>query len=191
MGKRQDLVGKKFGRLTVIEFSHLGKLLNSYWKVRCDCGEEKIVRGTNFTTGSTKSCGCFHLENAKMSASKRNNLTRLPTGVAVSNAIYKRYLKNAEKRNKEFLISKEQFLKISQQDCHYCGCPPSTTETMGGANGSFTYNGIDRKNNDIGYRIENCLPCCSDCNWLKGSADYDMFLDRVSKIAAHRSKNET
>ena len=29
------------------------------WKCLCDCGKEHIVRGSNLTTGRTKSCGCL------------------------------------------------------------------------------------------------------------------------------------
>lgn len=43
-----DLTGCKFGRWTVLEFSHFYESVNSgkkpMWKCRCDCGNEKIVR---------------------------------------------------------------------------------------------------------------------------------------------------
>ena len=51
------LVGQKFGRLLVIGKSETrhGK---SYWLCRCDCGIEKVVRGTYLLAGDTISCGC-------------------------------------------------------------------------------------------------------------------------------------
>lgn len=58
MPKAVDLVGVRFGYLVVIEFSHRDpKSRKRYWKVRCDCGKEKIVSGSDLKQGDTKSCG--------------------------------------------------------------------------------------------------------------------------------------
>lgn len=48
-----DRTGQKYGKLTCV--SYLGK---SHWLCKCDCGGENIVRGSDLTTGNTKSCGC-------------------------------------------------------------------------------------------------------------------------------------
>lgn len=58
---RENLTGKRFGRLTVIEFSH--KENNKiFWKCKCDCGNETIVRADGLKTGHAKSCGCYNKE---------------------------------------------------------------------------------------------------------------------------------
>ena len=60
----KDLKGKKFGRWTVIEkanTSHNGV----YWKCKCDCGNEGIVRGTALTSGTSTSCGCYASEKLR------------------------------------------------------------------------------------------------------------------------------
>lgn len=52
-----NLVGKKFGRLTVIEkcLNHPGRV---HWLCQCDCGSEpKKIRGDSLTGEKTKSCG--------------------------------------------------------------------------------------------------------------------------------------
>lgn len=60
---RKDLTGKRFGNLIVVEYSHSQTLdsKNSivFWKCRCDCGQELIVRSQSLVTGNTKSCGCI------------------------------------------------------------------------------------------------------------------------------------
>ena len=56
-----DLVGKKYGRLTVIEFVEI-KNHKTYWKCVCDCGLTVIVTGNNLRSGNTISCGCLHRE---------------------------------------------------------------------------------------------------------------------------------
>ena len=58
MGFKNDLTGKVFGRLTVIEFSHNGSNWSVHWKCRCSCGAYIVVRNNNLLSGNTKSCGC-------------------------------------------------------------------------------------------------------------------------------------
>ncbi len=65
---RLNLVGKKFGRLTVVKLTN--KTGASRWLCKCDCGKEIILKGSYLISGDTKSCGCFKKE--KMSG--ENNL---------------------------------------------------------------------------------------------------------------------
>jgi len=59
------------------------------------------------------------------------------------------------------------------QNCHYCGTPGSVEKPVG----------IDRKDNDQGYIHGNVLPCCSMCNYLKGTYPYVCFLRKCREIA--------
>lgn len=43
--------------------------------------------------------------------------------------------------------------------------------------------GIDRVDNSVGYTIENCVPCCTSCNFMKGKMTKDDFIEKVSQIA--------
>jgi hypothetical protein len=54
---RVDLAGRKFGKLSVIKFSHM-KNKQSYWLCKCDCGVEKLIAGNSLNHGKSKSCGC-------------------------------------------------------------------------------------------------------------------------------------
>lgn len=58
--KRLDLLGRKFGRLKVIDFIGMDKHKHSVWLCKCSCGNEKIVPGNYLMTKHTQSCGCFH-----------------------------------------------------------------------------------------------------------------------------------
>lgn len=60
MSKVIDLTGEKYGRLTVVEFSHRDKNRRYYWSCKCDCGNIVIVSGNNLKSGNTKSCGCLN-----------------------------------------------------------------------------------------------------------------------------------
>lgn len=58
----EDLTGRKFGRLTVLEFHGKDKDRRIQWKCLCECGNETIVTGKRLRNGDTKSCGCLHKE---------------------------------------------------------------------------------------------------------------------------------
>jgi hypothetical protein len=64
--KRLDLYGLRFGRLTVIGFSHMGPCYHSHFKCACDCGNTVIVQSSSLQTGITRSCGCLRRETASV-----------------------------------------------------------------------------------------------------------------------------
>ncbi len=56
-----DLIGRRFGKLTVIAF--FGKFTGRWsWVCECDCGNEIIVHRDNLVGKNTKSCGCLKME---------------------------------------------------------------------------------------------------------------------------------
>lgn len=54
---RVNLVGDKFGRLTVISLFDR-KRSGSRWLCKCECGNEHTVFTQNLKNGSVRSCGC-------------------------------------------------------------------------------------------------------------------------------------
>ena len=63
-----DLVGKKFGRLTVVSKGiDVSKYGRSYWNCVCNCGKKLGVRTSDLRTSNTKSCGCLQKERASES----------------------------------------------------------------------------------------------------------------------------
>lgn len=58
-GKPSDLIGKKFGKLTVIKRNGTSKDTRALWLCKCDCGNEKTVDTTSLIRGFTQSCGCI------------------------------------------------------------------------------------------------------------------------------------
>lgn len=75
-----DLIGQKFGRLTVVEHS----LRKHYYKCICDCGNETIVSFGNLKSGHSKSCGCLRKER-------------------LNNYVQKRLYKHGRSKTKEFV----------------------------------------------------------------------------------------
>lgn len=58
--KTTDMIGKKFGKLVVIEVSGKNKQGRLLCLCKCDCGREKIVALSDLRRGHIKSCGCLH-----------------------------------------------------------------------------------------------------------------------------------
>lgn len=70
MGKKIDMIGKKFGKLTVIkEYKRRTKNGHIIYKCKCDCGKYTNVVGSNLRRKNTRSCGCLqkitHIKHGK------------------------------------------------------------------------------------------------------------------------------
>ncbi|MGY0694087.1 hypothetical protein ACW2QC_15115 [Virgibacillus sp. FSP13] len=73
--KSPNLIGKKFGRLTVIKKLDSKRNGYSLWKVLCDCGNLDMATTGHLNSKSKKSCGCLNLEIEDISGVKKNMLT--------------------------------------------------------------------------------------------------------------------
>lgn len=68
MGAQIDLIGMKFGRLTVVRRAEQDERLRGggvTWVCQCDCGNTVCVRSSSLRIGHTKSCGCFNSDSHK------------------------------------------------------------------------------------------------------------------------------
>ena len=59
MPKILDLIGERYGKLTVIEYSGKTKNNKTKWICLCDCGAEVEVQTALLRNGKTQSCGCI------------------------------------------------------------------------------------------------------------------------------------
>lgn len=59
-----DMTGKRFGRLTVVEYVGNTREGRAEWRCVCDCGKTIVAHGKNIRRGNTKSCGCLKLEKS-------------------------------------------------------------------------------------------------------------------------------
>lgn len=59
---RKEIIGNRYGRLTVL--LDCGQAKNGAYQyiTMCDCGESKVILGHSMVNGSTKSCGCIRRE---------------------------------------------------------------------------------------------------------------------------------
>lgn len=193
---QEDLVGKKFNMLVVIEFSRKYDTNRYYWKCLCDCGNETEVRGDKLKDSTTRSCGCFEEQSKK---NPNNTLTHQQCYLC----------KEIKELNKNNFTKHKQTLSGFRHLCNICAT--SGKERLrhlrhllfGGyyygdnkkgltsdisldfildflkegvacyscdikQNESLSVLGLDRIDNLKGHLKDNVLPCCTKCNRTRG-----------------------
>ena len=165
-----NLIGKTFNFLTVVDRA-LNKGQNVMWKCLCVCDNVVIVQGKALNSGHTKSCGCRGKERA----------------FGFISQMYANYRVAAKRRNLNFELTFGDFSNLIKQNCHYCDSSPISKENRADVKrGSFkeiiSVNGVDRVDNNLGYVVTNCVPCCSICNRAKRTLSYQDFISWINKI---------
>jgi len=181
----KDLTNKIFFNWTILEFkewrTNYDNGREAYWSCKCKCGKIKTIRQSYITCNRTKSCGCLRNELFKQNTGKRV----LPNNLSAKNIIFKTYEKTALKRNIEFKLSFEELNSLIEKPCYYCNEKSSNIIKSRWGAKDYSYNGIDRVNNDLGYDLSNCVSCCDKCNWMKREFKKDDFINHINKIYSH------
>ncbi len=186
--KRSDRIepGMVFNRLTVLSKAYVKKYPYGgvpdrmhivYWYCKCVCGNERAISGSALRNGHTKSCGCIRKGRASPA--------RKASGVAAMNYLYSRYKASAKTRGLLFDIPFSVFKILVTQPCFYCQAAPKYFDNAGKNHGGVYVNGIDRDRSTGDYIIENAVPCCSNCNYAKGSMTRTEFLAWVTSVYRH------
>lgn len=192
-----DLVGKKFGRLTVVESAlQEFRKRNFTWKCQCDCGKITYVNTSRLNSNRTKSCGCGELENKLNICNKRredSTKNRIIPRIQMAREIHKRHYDDGN-------LLFEEFLELSQRPCFYCGILLSNkimftnkhTQEYKDAS-LFTYNGLDILNysndkSEYVHNKDNVVTCCKVCNFSKRDKNYNEFLEWIDKVRKNLHK---
>lgn len=173
-------VGDRHGKLVVVSREGTDKWGKPLFKQRCDCGTVKVGAWK-----SAVSCGCERAAYLK----RINTLKRSRYGEANAKRLFYGYRKGARDRKHVFEITFDLFLRLTKQDCFYCGAPPSfearyNSESFGG----YVYNGIDRVESTIGYVEGNVVACCRWCNYAKHTRLQPDFYRWAVKLAENLKK---
>lgn len=178
----KNLTGQRFGSLLVVKFL-MGKSEHAYgtlWECLCDCGKTHNVVSHSLVTGQTTSCGC----QTGLTYSRK---TTLPNNQALLNEIRNQYRGHAKKLKLNYLLTQEEFEALIKAPCHYCGVEYSNVrqiKNLTTIEREFRYNGIDRKDSALAYQTDNCVSCCSTCNYAKRKLSYDGFIALTKRISA-------
>jgi hypothetical protein len=110
------------------------------------------------------------------------------------------YKRKAKMRNLVWELSAGKAEELFSLPCFYCKAPPaskiniylnlqgklrdsrSKTHSQSKLNATFVFNGIDRKDNNLGYTEENCVSCCAICNRAKGTLEFKDFIAWISNL---------
>lgn len=83
--------------------------------------------------------------------------------------LYMTYLRSAGYKDIEFALTIAECEAIFSKQCEYCGMTPSPL------------NGIDRKDNSVGYVMGNVVPACKTCNYAKRAMTVTEFKGWISR----------
>lgn len=170
------LSGTRFDRLTVL------KQEGEYCDCRCTCGREVRVETKKLRAGHVRSCGCLRVDQAYVMSQAKV----LPAGETAFNSLYAQYKVQASTRQLVFELTPDTFRTLTKQVCYYCGADPAQVKRTAGSAGSYVYNGIDRRDNMLGYTVQNCVSACGMCNGAKGVNSEKDFLGWVKLLTEPR-----
>lgn len=137
---KYNLIGKKFGKLTVLE-NLPSKNQSRMWKCECECGGIKITSTKMLTSNQCVTCGCSKYTRAKkhgMSATK------------VYQVWFAMVKRTTNKNSKDWYLYGGRGIGIDKKWLNF----ESFWKDMGKKYKEGLY--LDRKNNEQGYSKENC-----------------------------------
>lgn len=158
---------------------------------KCFCGNNFFALPREIRSGKTKSCGCL-----RKSLIGKHSKGRTPKNAlnekwkSAFNGLLHSYKKSAKHKKLEFLLTPDEFFKITKSECHYCGAAPSKPHFQTSyCREPYVYNGIDRIINTVGYIQGNVVGCCAECNYLKSATSYEAFVKRIESIYLNLKSN--
>lgn len=202
-------IGKLIRMVTIIDFIPSSKkpnvdYLGSY-QCACTCGKVFNITHTHLFKkkyrNTRASCGCFK-------GDPREHKREYET--VTYHRLYQYKKRTSVTRNLEFSLTEEEFVSISKNPCFYCEKVTTrnsyirTEDAFGSNRGkagdlildnikgdrlekvekyTVPCSGIDRYDNTKGYIVENCVPCCTHCNTIKGVRSVEDFYKRVKELA--------
>jgi hypothetical protein len=173
-------VGQKIGEFTITSYNYD----TNYYTLQCSCGNTSDGDSTHVTRkisnlmseGFTSCMQCSHKMRTELKVRAEKNSV-----IYTYKDVYREYVKKSKERNINFELSLEEASKLFIQNCYYCNRPPLNCRKRD--NGAAVYyQGIDRVDNNLGYEINNVVPCCKYCNSFKNDRTQEDFLAHVTEV---------
>lgn len=133
-GNTNNLIGQKFGKLTVLNMSQKRRNRHTYWFCECECGNICEVCSRELLNGDTQSCGCLSRNNSShgelkiIQLLKDANISFITQKRITTGQSYKFIDFCVNYNNQEYFIEydgKQHFL----ENCHF-GDENETLETI-------------------------------------------------------------
>ena len=189
------VVGETYGNYEVLEQIKVPQKVSRGNGVYVECMATKW-KCKYIPDGSIKITTTGYLSEFKTKAQEQEDLNKLVEKnehqKGFRNYLYRTYSTGAEKREHKFLLTQSEFESIIFKNCYYCGAEPSpASDELIAKRGNpkqptLYYNGIDRLDSNKDYTLDNCVPCCSMCNYMKRTYTLSEFLNHVKEIYEFR-----
>ena len=134
------MIKRKFGRWTVVEEAKEKVGNRLAYKCECECGNIRIVSGKNLRSGDTKSCGCLAKERVT-----KHGMHGTPEYRVWGQMIQR----CGNPNNERYANYGGRGIKVCDRWKNF----ENFFTDMGTRKKGLT---IERKNNDLGYFLENC-----------------------------------
>jgi 5-methylcytosine-specific restriction endonuclease McrA len=183
--RAEKKIGKRYGKLVVLEIAGEDARGCKFYLCQCDCGERTTVHTGNLrrAKSTTFSCGC----------NNRVNEERFLIQIRKTYSSYADGKKSDRpyRKNKAFELNLNDIKELVFANCNYCGSKPSNYRTYSRDKTKFhiKFNGIDRVDNNVGYIRKNCVPCCKICNYAKNTMTLKEFYSWLNKAYKYSNKS--
>lgn len=187
INKREDLTGKRFGKLVAQKMDFTNK--KSKWICLCDCGNIKSIKTYALTHGLTKTCN-----KCERYGENHFNWTGYKE---ISGKFFNKIKNNAKSRNLIFNITTKQIYEKFLQQKRKCALSNIllTFPTLSGASDGNA--SLDRIDNNEGYFLENVQWVEKNINFLKQDFnekqlfEYCMFITNCQKEKTQNINSES
>lgn len=170
--------GNQYGQLTALQKAGSDQWKAVQWEFLCMCGKTATFTGSQVARGKTTHCGCL-----SPTYMKREGW---------------RFIKGDQQRSAARVVWRslyrdgcpfEDFLRLSQLPCHYCGTHELTSRLEYHKDRStgvvFRYNGLDRLDSTKDHSLDNVVTACQQCNYAKQDVPYSEFIEWIRKVHSH------
>jgi len=186
MNKLTDLTNNRYGKLTVIGHSHTTKTKHGssvhHWKCKCDCGNEKTIRGDCLYRDITKSCGCINKQMGRLHPTWQGYED-------ISATIFKGIEWSAKTRKIEFDLKIEQLWELYLKQNKKCAMTDIPISFPENALDTTRNASLDRIDSSKGYTIDNVQWVDKRINFMKITLTNDEFIDLCNMVSKKFKRN--
>jgi hypothetical protein len=183
--RKIDMLGQKFGLLTVIEERPPTPVGHSTWLCRCDCGKEVVRTSTSMKRSQFSSCGCWHREGFE------NPLFR-GVGEISGNWFWSVVYRSASGRKSRYGIERkleidiqfiwDLFLKQNRK-CALSGIELTFPKNNNKEENKKSTASLDRIDSSKGYTKDNVQWVHKDINRMKNVYSQEYFIEMCKAVS--------
>lgn len=121
-------------------------------------------------------CKNLRIRTSRAYSNKRKTkITRIHNRSEIQRRLIRKFndvLISAARRNIEFLLSRDEFIAITEKPCVYCNSESTKQKP----------NGLDRIDSSKSYTLDNVASCCKLCNFGKNQLTVEEYIQHCEKV---------